>query len=109
MTNAVVYLPMITLTSAVENGQEEAPQIYRLRKSFAAVQFEETGKGRIVFLPEGAELRITGRSRLDKCFEVGWKNQRYNIFQEDLAGPWSMPIKSRRSEQMRSEAVAAYA
>jgi hypothetical protein len=97
MTNAVVPRPTITLTSAIENGQAEAPRIYHLRKSFAVVQFEETGRGRIVFLPEGADLRIVGPSRLDKCYEVVCDNQRYNIFKEDLLGPWSTPVRSSRN------------
>jgi hypothetical protein len=109
MTNTLVRLPTITLHLAFENGQAEAPQTYRLRKSFAAVQFEETGKGRIVFLPEGAELRITACSRLDKCYEVVCKNQRYHIFQEDLTGPWSTPVRSGRNAPLRETAVGAYA
>jgi hypothetical protein len=67
--------------------------MYLLRKSFAAVHFEPAGKGRVVFLPEGAELQVTGSSRLFDCFEVLYQDQLYNIFKIDLLGPWASPAK----------------
>jgi hypothetical protein len=79
--------------------------VYRLRKSFAVVHFEQPGKGRIVFLPEGAELHLAGPSLLSKCFEVVCDNLSYNIFAEDLFGAWSTPIKNGRSGAMRPRAT----
>jgi len=86
-----------------------AVQVYRIRKAFAVVQFDLAAKGRIVFLPDGAELRIIGPSCLSQCFEVVCNNQRYNIFQVDLLGPWSTPIKNGRSGAMRARAIGACA
>jgi hypothetical protein len=87
-----------SLTSAnpgepIEKSEAPVTRTYRLRKSFAAVQFEPAGKGRIVFLPEGAEVHVVGPSRLDECCEVRLENHLYNIFRLDLLGPWSTPIK----------------
>jgi hypothetical protein len=78
-------------------AKSEAPvtRVYRLRKPFATVHFEPDGKGRIVVLPEGAEVRVIGPSGVCECFEVMFETQRYNIFKVDLLGPWSTPIKSR--------------
>jgi hypothetical protein len=75
-------------------GDEAQPiREFRIRKAFAVVQFEQPGKGRIVFLPEGAELRVIGPSCVCECFEVRCKNLLYNIFKADLLGPWSNPIR----------------
>jgi hypothetical protein len=74
-------------------------------KSFAVVQFDLAAKGRIVFLPEGAELSIVGCSRLPGCFEVVCKNQRFNIFEADLFGPWSTPIKNNGIKPVRARAM----
>jgi hypothetical protein len=86
----------------------EAPgtPVFRLRKSFAAVHFDLTGRGRIVFLPEGAELRVAGASSLCGCLEVAHGNRRYNMFQVDLMGPFSTPIKSTPIKPIRTLAAA---
>jgi len=107
MTNPVASLATIPLAAPSRDAQ--APQMYRLGKSLAAVQFDLKAKGRIVFLPEGAELRVVGASCLYKCFEVACENRRYNIFQEDLLGPWAMPIKSSRTRSGRGRAMGACA
>jgi hypothetical protein len=83
--------------------------VYRLRKCFAVVQFDLEAKGRIVFLPEGADLRVVGPSAVCKCVEVLCGSQRYNIFEEDLLGPWSMPVRSSRRGMVRIKAVGACA
>jgi hypothetical protein len=83
-------------------------RIYRIRKSFAAVHFDQTGKGRIFFLPEGAELRLMGPSFCwRQGFEVMYQKQLYNIFKEDLLGPWSTPIESSSIESRRSQTTRA--
>jgi hypothetical protein len=78
---------------------------YRINKSFATVQFDLAGKGRIVFLPEGAELSIVGYSRLPGCFEVVCKNKRFNMFEADLFGPWSTPIKNSEVKPARAKVM----
>jgi hypothetical protein len=72
--------------------QALATPMYQIRKSFAVVHFEPAGQGRIVFLPEGAELEVVGPSCLCGCFEVLCENRLYNMFQADLLGPWANPI-----------------
>lgn len=78
-------------------------QLYRLRKCFPAVRFDQTAKGRIVFLPEGTEVCVVGSSRLSKCLEVLCQSQRYSIFETDLLGPWSVLTKSQAEEFGLSE------
>jgi hypothetical protein len=90
------------------SGVRQAPatRMYRLRKSFAVVHFEQTGKGRVVFLPAGAELRVTESSScLCECCEVMYDGQLYNIFIRDLLGPWSNPIESSLIESTGSNAT----
>jgi hypothetical protein len=85
----------IILGEPVEEGVAPAHQMYLLRKSFAAVHFEPAGKGRIVFLPQKAEVRVIGPSCLSECFEVVFENQLYNVFKVDVLGPWSTTIKPK--------------
>ena len=84
-----------TRVLGVNIGASEIPdaQVFRLGKSFAAVHFEPAGGGRIVFLPQGAELRVIGYSCLSECFEVAYENRNYHIFKVDLLGPWSSRIE----------------
>ena len=77
--------------------------LYQLRKSFAAVQFDTAGKGRIVFLPKGAELRVAGPSRLCGCLEVLCKNRSYSVFEVDLLGPRSVSIEPNHTGSARIE------
>jgi hypothetical protein len=109
MTNAVAPLTTIPLAAPLEMDEVEAPRVYRLRKSFAAVHFEPSGKGRIVFLPEGAVLQVVGPSRLAQCCEILRENQLYNMFEEDLLGPWSMRVKKRSVRPILAAVVAACA
>jgi hypothetical protein len=110
MTNTAAPLTTLPLAALTEKEAAPAQRVYRLRKRFAVVQFDLQAKGRIVFLPEGAELRlIGGSSRLCKGFEVVCKNEIYNIFQADLLGPWSMPLKNSRRAVPHAKAMGACA
>ena len=109
MTNTVAPLTTFSLALPAENRGAEAPPMYRLRKSFAVVHFESPGKGRIVFLPEGADLLLVGPSPLRQCLEVVCENQLYNIFQVDLLGPWSTPVRNSRRGMVRVKASGACA
>ncbi len=82
-------------------------RVYRLRKSFAAVQFRAAGKGRIVFLPEGAELRVVGSSCLCGCLEVLYENGAYSVFKVDLLGPGSVQIGCNSGESRKIETAGA--
>jgi hypothetical protein len=96
-----VRMTAMALTAQIDKGDIPAPQLYRIRKCFAVVQFDQEAKGRIVFLPQGAVIRIVGSSRLPRCFEVAHENRLYSIFRVDLLGPWSTPIGARRIEPRR--------
>lgn len=96
-TNALTTLTFVAPNQSEGRGEEA----YRLAKSFATVQFDQAAKGRIVYLQEGAELRVVGLSRVEGCLEVLCKGQIYSMFEIDLLGPWSQrierrPLKSRR-------------
>jgi hypothetical protein len=108
MTNAVAPLITIPLAAPAESGEAQAP-LYRLRKSFAAVHFEPSGKGRIAFLREGIELSVVGPSRLSQCCEVLYEAQFYNMFEADLLGPWASRLKRRVIRPVTASAVAACA
>jgi hypothetical protein len=109
MTHAVAPLTAILLAAPAESSEDQAPRVYRLRKSFAVVHFELSGKGRIVFLPEGAELKVVGSSRLSQCCEVLCENQLYSIFEADLSGPSVMRLKRGPTKPVPARAAAASA
>jgi hypothetical protein len=104
MTSAVASSATRICIVPIEVSEAHATRVYRLGRSFPAVHFEEAGKGRIVFLPEGAELRIIRFSRLRDCFEVNWEDRLYSMFIVDLMGPWS-----NRIEPIRARAAGACA
>jgi len=87
--------------------------LFRTGKSFAVVHFDECGKGLIAFLPEGAEVRVVGPSRIPKCVEIVYQSRSYNIFEVDLFGPCAMPVdcsrtvRAGRVKPVRALAVAA--
>jgi hypothetical protein len=109
MTSAVTSLATMPPSPQAEQGEAQGSQVYRIGKAFAAVQFDLEAKGRIVFLPEGAELHLVGTSCLRKCFEVTHKNRLYNIFEADLLGPWSIRVKNRRTHPVPALAAEACA
>jgi len=85
-------------------GHEKKPSArltYRTKTSFVAVHFDEADKGRIVFLPEGAMLRVIGPSScLPEAFEVTFRNEVYNVFEVDLVMRSSLicePIRAKGS------------
>ena len=106
-TVAALTTTLLTTTmggAPAGNNQASATRTYQLRKPLAAVHFDQAGTGRIVFLPEGAELHIIGSSSVRGCFEVKFENGLYNVFQADLQGPRSSRIEPNRV--MAARAVA---
>ena len=84
--------------------------LYRLGRSFAAVQFNSKGKGCIAILPEKAEVCVTGSSTLRHCSEVTYQYRLYSVFNTDLLGCWSTPLRSKRLDSIRAPAaIGAYA
>ena len=91
------YASSITIlgSARAEDQALLATRVFRLRKSLAAVHFEQPGRGRIKFLPKGAKLSVIGSSAcLSEGIEVMYEKQVYNVFIADLLGPWSTPIDS---------------
>jgi hypothetical protein len=108
----ITVAPSITRCrrALAEDSEVPATTVYLIRKSFPAVHFEKNGKGRIVFLPEGAVLRVIGLApRLREGFEVIYERQLYNVFKADLLGPWSNPIESSHIETTRRKTMRAIA
>jgi hypothetical protein len=102
MTNPVVFSTARMLGTQFEICENPAARVYRTRKSFPAVHFEQAAKGQIVFLPGGTELSVVGPSSLAGCFEVLCQKRLYNMFQVDLLGIWSTPVKSSRRKAGRT-------
>lgn len=109
MTSTVATSTARNFDKLSDKSERPVTRAYRLRKSFAAVHFEEAGKGRIVFLPEGAEVRIVGLSSLAGCCEVMFENRLYNMFKADLTGIWASPTKSSPIQPAKALAVGACA
>ena len=85
LTSAVVSLkPSLPCVTSKEKNPP-ATRTYQTKTSFVGVHFDQTGKGRIVFLPEGAIFRVIGKSScLWEGLEVMWETRTYNIFEIDL-------------------------
>ena len=94
----------------IEKSEDQAARVYRIGKPLPAVHFDQAAKGRIVFLPQGAELCLVGPSLLTGCSEVLCEERLYNIFKADLLGVWSVPVRaSRRKPIANLRGVGAYA
>ena len=93
MTNPVTSFTARIPGAETDPSNDQAARVYRIGKSMAVVHFDPAAKGRIVFLPEGAELCVVGSSSLAGCFEVLCEERLYNIFKADLMGVWSAPIR----------------
>ena len=98
----------VWLSGMDRNGSNyPAARTYRTKTSFVAVHFDQAGKGRIVFLPEGAMLRVVGlSSSLRKAFEVMFENELYNVFEIDLVARSTLIYEPIRA---KSRAIAACA
>ena len=85
MTTPVVSSIALLRGGAGNKSKASARRTYRTKTSFVAVHFDETGRGNIVFLPEGAALRVTGPSScLPEGSEVTFERRTYNVFEIDL-------------------------
>jgi hypothetical protein len=113
MTSAVASLkPVVPRVTSEENGPP-ATRTYSTKTSFVGVHFDEAGKGRIDFLPKGAELHVIGPSScLRGGFEVMFEERLYNVFEIDLVARCVLsfePIytRSRTAPKARTFAMAA--
>ena len=110
MTQPVTSSTMRIPGAQFEKGEDQAARVYRIGKPMAAVHFDRAAKGQIVFLPAGAELCVVGPSSLTGCFEVLCQERLYNLFQADLLGVWSVPVRASRRKSIPSlRGAVAYA
>jgi hypothetical protein len=107
MTTPVVSSTAMLFSATSDESKAPVTRAYRTKTSFVAVYFPQPGKGRIVFLPEGATLRVLSPSScLLEGFEVMFENQIYNVFGVDLTVRSKLIHKPIRT---RGHAVAACA
>ncbi len=95
--------------SSMDRNESNSPaaRTYRTKTSFVAVHFDPTGKGRIVFLPQAATLRMVGpSSSLREAFEVMFENELYNVFEIDLIARSTLICEPIRA---KSRAITASA
>jgi hypothetical protein len=59
-------------------------ETFRLSKPLNVVALDTEGKGKLVTLPEGAEITVCGASAIPSCVEVVCDGVRYNAFEQDL-------------------------
>jgi hypothetical protein len=100
---------MKAAVSCVASDQDNVhlTRAYRTKTSFVAVHFDDAGKGRIVFLPYGATLRVIGPSSLlPDGFEVKFEDLVYNVFEIDLVAR-SILISEPTRPKGRGMAVCA--
>ena len=85
MTTPVVSSTATLFSATSDESIAPGTRAYCTKTSFVAVYFPQAGKGQIVFLPEGAMLRVLRQSsRLPEGFEVMFEDQIYNVFEVDL-------------------------
>ena len=85
MASALVSSMAIVPGATSESTEAARWPTYRTKTSFVAVSFDQAGRGRIVFLPFGAVLRVVGPSSvLPEGFEVTFERRLYNVFEIDL-------------------------
>jgi hypothetical protein len=85
MTTPVVSSTTMLLSPISDESQAPVTRAYRTKTSFVAVYFPQPGRGQVVFLPEGAMLRVLRPSScLPEGFEVLFEKQTYNVFEIDL-------------------------
>jgi hypothetical protein len=105
MTTPVVSSNILLSAVTRNESRATAARTYRTKTSFVAVHFDQAGKGRIVFLPEGAMLRVIGPSAcLREAFEVRFENELYNVFEIDLVARSILICEPIRA---KSPAIAA--
>jgi hypothetical protein len=99
MTTAAASSTTTITRTSTKKWESEANPAYRTTTSFAAVRFDEAGKGRIVFLPYGATFRVIGLSScLPEGVEVMFNKRLYNIFEVDVLArctPIREPIRAK--------------
>jgi hypothetical protein len=107
MSSIIVSMKTAIPCAASDENTDPSTRAYRTRKSFFAVRFDEAGKGRIVFLPYGATLRVIGPSSLlPDGFEVKFEHLIYNVFETDLVAR-SIPISAPTRAKRRAMSVCA--
>ena len=101
MTTPVVSSNILLSAVTRNESRATAARTYRTKTSFVAVHFDQAGKGRIVFLPEGAMLRVIGPSTcLREACEVRFESELYSVFEIDLVARSILicePVRAKNS------------
>lgn len=107
MSSVVVSLRTAFPCASSDESNAPLTRAYRAKTSLVAVHFDEVGKGRIVFIPFGATLRVIGPSSLlPDGFEVQFEHSIYNVFETDLLAR-SVLISEPTRAKWRTLAVCA--
>jgi len=107
MATSVAIAATMTWSAPAARLEDPASLVYRTKTSCVAVDFDEAGKGRIVFLPGGASLHVIGPSScLPGGFEVMFDDGLYNIFEIDLLARSSPICEPNRRKGRAAEACA---
>jgi hypothetical protein len=107
MSSAVVSLRTGFPSATSDESNAPSKRVYRTKTSFVAVHFDKAGKGRIVFIPFGATLRVIGPSSLlPDGFEIQFEHLTYNVFEIDLVAR-SVLISEPTRAKGRAMAVCA--
>src|ERR1700734_2755127 len=103
VSSSMAFLPDVTsLESATP-----VTRAYLTMTFFVSVHVDETGKGRITFLPKGEMLRFIGpSSRLPEGFEVMFEKRICNVFEIDLM---TRSILIFETVKAKRRAMAAFA
>ena len=59
-------------------------ETFRLGKPLNVVSLDAEGKGKLITLPIGADIKVCGASAIPSCVEIQCDGSRYNAFEQDL-------------------------
>jgi hypothetical protein len=108
MTTPLASATAMFLGATSHMSKGPATRAYRTKTSFVAVHFDQAGKGKLLFLPRGATLRLIGPSFcLREGFEVMFEGCLYNVFEIDLLAR-STPLFERVPAEGRAAEACAY-
>lgn len=104
MTKTCVSLTTRFRGTRSDRNRLPATRRYRIRKSFPVVHFEQNGKGRIVFLPEGEELYVIGfSSHLREGFRGDLQEAALQHFPNRLVGTLVRSYRAERNPDHHSK------
>ena len=79
--------------------------LYRLGRSLGGRSVRFEGGGLHHYPPGKGEVRVTGSSTLRNCSDVTYQCRVYSVFNADLLGCWSTPLRSKRLDSIPAAAA----